>query len=394
VSRERLIVTAVTVQGLSQAAAARAYGLSESRVSRIMARWRREGDAGLEPRSRRPRTSPTAIPAATVELIVNLRANLHRQGLDHGPATIAWHLHHHHGITVSRSTIARTLTRAGLVTAEPNKRPKSSYVRFEAAMPNECWQSDFTHWALADGTDAEILTFLDDCTRFATSVTAHPRVTTPVVVGAFRAAIRVHGTPATTLTDNGMVFTVRLAGWGRRGGRNAFETELQRLGIQQKNGSPAHPQTQGKVERFQQTMKKWLRAQPAPATLTDLQTQLDDFAIHYNEQRPHRSLPHHATPSTRYRALPKAHPAADHDNISHDRVRRDRVDKNGTITLRVASRLRHIPLGRAHARTRILALIRDLDVSIINATTGELLRELTIDLERDYQPLRNAKGRT
>jgi hypothetical protein len=141
-------------------------------------------------------------------------------------------------------------------------------------------------------------------------------------------------------------------------------------------------------------MKKWLRAQPAPSTLTDLQTQLDDFVTHYNEQRPHRSLPHHETPSTRYRALPKAHPAADHDNISHDRVRRDRVDKNGTITLRVASRLRHIPLGRAHARTRILALIHDLDVTIINATTGELLRELTIDLERDYQPLRNAKGRT
>ena len=91
-SRERLIVTAVTVRGLSQAEAARAYGLSQSRVSRILARWRREGDAGLVPRSRRPKTSPTAIPAATVELIVNLRANLQQQGLDHGPATIIWHL--------------------------------------------------------------------------------------------------------------------------------------------------------------------------------------------------------------------------------------------------------------------------------------------------------------
>lgn len=393
-SRERLIVTAVTVQGLSQAEASRAYGLSESRVSRMMARWRREGDAALEPRSRRPRTSPTAIPPSTVELIVNLRANLQRQGLDHGPATIVWHLQHHHDVTVSRSTIARTLTRAGLVTAEPKKRPKSSYLRFEAAMPNECWQSDFTHFTLADGTDIEILTFLDDCTRFAISVTAHRRVTTPDVVAAFRTAISTYEAPAATLTDNGMVFTVRYAGWGRRGGRNAFEAELQRLGIQQKNGSPGHPQTQGKVERFQQTMKKWLRAQPAAATLTDLQTQLDHFVAHYNQQRPHRSLPHHATPATRYNALPKAHPDPNRAADSHDRVRRDRVDKNGTITLRVASRLRHIPLGRAHARTRILALAHELDVTIINATTGELLRELTIDLDRDYQPLKNAKGRT
>lgn len=392
-SRERLIVTAVTVQGLSQAQAARDYGLSQSRVSRIMARWRREGAAGLEPRSRRPKTSPTAIPAATVELIVNLRANLQQQGLDHGPATIVWHLQHHHGVTVSRATVARTLTRAGLVTAEPKKRPKSSYLRFEAAMPNECWQSDFTHFTLADGTGAEILTFLDDCTRFAISITAHPRVTTPGIVDAFRTAISTHGPPAATLTDNGMVYTVRYAGWGRRGGRNAFETELQRLGIKQKNGSPGHPQTQGKVERFQQTMKKWLRAQPAPPSLADLQTQLDAFVTHYNEHRPHRSLPHHATPATRYRTLPKAHPTADRDD-SHDRIRRDRVDKNGTITLRVASRLRHIPLGRAHARTRILALVHDLDVSIINAATGELLRELTIDLDRDYQPLGKAKGRT
>jgi transposase InsO family protein len=331
---------------------------------------------------------------STVELIVNLRANLQRQGLDHGPATIVWHLQHHHNLTVSRSTVARTLTRAGLVIAEPKKRPKSSYLRFEAAMPNECWQSDFTHAPLADGTDVEILTFLDDCTRYAVSVTAHPRVTTPVIVTEFRAAITTHGPPAATLTDNGMVFTVRYAGWGRRGGRNAFETELQHLGIQQKNGSPGHPQTQGKVERFQQTMKKWLRAQPAPVSLANLQTQLDDFISHYNEQRPHRSLPHHATPGTRYRSLPKAHPDPNRNPDTHDRIRRDRVDKNGTITVRIASRLRHIPLGRAHARTRILALIHDLDISIINAATGELLRELTIDLERDYQPLRNAKGRT
>ena len=130
-------------------------------------------------------------------------------------------------------------------------------------MPNECWQSDFTHYPLADGTDTEILTWLDDHSRYALSLTAHHRVTGPAVLLAFRAACEQHGIPASTLTDNGMVFTTRLA--GGRGGRNALEHELRRLGIKQKNGKPNHPQTQGKVERFQQTMKNWLRAQPAPA---------------------------------------------------------------------------------------------------------------------------------
>ena len=364
-SRAQLIVTAVTLQGLTQAEAARAYGLSESRVSRIMARWRAEGDAAFEPGSRRPKTTPTATPQATIELIVNLRANLAGRGLDHGPATIAWHLQHHHGITVSRATIARILTRQGLVTPAPKKRPRSSYLRFEADLPNECWQSDFTHWRLTDGTDAEILTFLDDCTRYAISVTAHRRVTTPDVLAAFRAATARHGLPASTLTDNGMVFTVRLAGLGRRGGRNAFEAELRRLGITQKNGSPSHPQTQGKVERFQQTMKQWLRARPAPATIEDLQALLDRFVDDYNEHRPHRSLPQHATPATRYRTLPKATPGPDRDADPPDRVRRDRIDKTGRVTLRIHGQLRHIPIGRAHARTRVLLLVHDLDITII-----------------------------
>jgi len=166
---------------------------------------------------------------------------------------------------VSPATVSRHLTRAGLVTPEPRKRPKSSYIRFQADQPNECWQSDFTHYPLADGTGTEILTWLDDHSRLALSVTAHHRVTGPVVLTAFQAAIAAHGAPASTLTDNGMVFTTRLS--GGKGGRNGLEHELRRLGIRQKNGKPNHPQTQGKVERFQQTLKKWLRAQAAQQDL-------------------------------------------------------------------------------------------------------------------------------
>lgn len=388
-SKARLIITAVVLEGRSQAEVARAYRVSKGWVSKLLARWRAEGDAAFEPRSRRPHSSPAATPAATIELITNLRVNLAARGLDHGPATIAWHLHHRHHLVVSAATISRILTRAGLVQAQPHKRPKSSYIRFEAAQPNETWQSDMTHWRLTDGTGVEILTFLDDCSRFAISVTAHRVVTTTILLTAFRTAITVHGAPASTLTDNGMIFTVRLAGHRREGGRNAFEHELRRLGIQQKNGSPAHPQTQGKVERFQQTLKKWLATELA-ADLTQLQAQIDAFCTHYNQHRPHRSLPHAATPASRYHALPKAEPGS-RDLDAHRRVRRDITDKTGTVTLRHAGRLRHIPLGAAHKRRRILMLVDDLDIRIIDASTGELLRQLTLDPNRDYQPLGTKK---
>jgi transposase len=172
-SKRRAVILAVTVEQLSQAEAARLFNLSESTVSRWLARYRDEGDAAFEARSRRPRTSPTATDPGVVERIVNLRLELDRQGLDAGPHTIAWHLATHHQVTVSVSTIRRRLLAAGLITPEPKKRPRSAYIRFEADLPNECWQADFTHWRLADRTDVEILTWLDDHSRYALSVTAH-----------------------------------------------------------------------------------------------------------------------------------------------------------------------------------------------------------------------------
>jgi len=262
-SKARLVITAVTVEKRPVSEVARTYGVARSWVYALVARYRAEGEAAFEPRSRRPRSSPRAIPDATAELIARLRKELAGAGLDAGPATIAWHLAHHHATVVSRATISRSLARAGRVTPQPRKRPRSSYIRFAAEQPNECWQADFTHCRLAGGQEAEVLTWLDDHSRFALSVTAHHRVTGPIVVAQFRAAAAQHGIPAATLTDNGMVFTTRLS--GGRGGRNGLETELRRLGITQKNGRPNHPQTQGKVERFQQTLKKWLAAQPRSA---------------------------------------------------------------------------------------------------------------------------------
>jgi transposase len=140
-SKARLVITAVTVENRPVSEVARSYGVARSWIYALLDRYREEGQAAFEPRSRRPRTSPSAISDDLVELIVRLRNELSGQGLDAGPDTIAWHLEHHHQVRVSAATISRYLARHGLVTPEPRKRPKSSYLRFEAEQPNECWQS-------------------------------------------------------------------------------------------------------------------------------------------------------------------------------------------------------------------------------------------------------------
>ena len=392
-SKARLVITAVVLEGRTQSEVAKTYGVSKGWVSKLIARYRAEGEGAFEPRSRRPVSSPGALDSAVVELILELRKKLVTAGLDAGPDTIAWHLAHHHGHQVSRSTISRHLARAGLVSPEPKKRPKSSYVRFEASMPNETWQSDFTHYRLATGVDVEVISWLDDCTRYALHVTAHRRVTGPIVTDTFRRSLALHGIPASTLTDNGMVYTARFA--GGRGGRNTFENELRRLHVVQKNSRPAHPTTCGKVERFQQTMKKWLRAQPGqPTTIAELQTLIDAFVDEYNHRRPHRSLPLRATPAARYDTMPKAMPGDSRDPDTHDRVRHDRVDKAGSVTIRHNGRLHHIGVGRIYEGTCVILLIHDLQIRIVNAITGELVRDLILNPNIDYQPTGAPKGPT
>lgn len=390
-SKARLVITAVEIEGRTAAEVSAAYGVSRSWVYELLARYRAEGDAAFEPRSRRPRSSPRATPPQTVELVLQLRKQLTDAGLDAGADTIGWHLAHHHRLTVSRATIHRILSRAGQVIPEPGKRPKSSYLRFAAEQPNETWQSDFTHYRLSTGADVEIISWLDDHSRLALHVSAHTRITGPIVLATFRSACQQHGYPASTLTDNGMVYTTRFA--GGRGGRTGFEAELRRLGITQKNSRPNHPTTCGKVERFQQTLKNWLAAQPVqPATLAQLQALLAAFITAYNQHRPHRSLPHRATPATAYTARPKAGPGAHRDRDTHDRVRTDKIDQAGSVTLRLNGRLHHIGVGRTHAGTHVLLLVQDLHVRVIDAATGELLRDLVLDPHRDYQPTGRPPG--
>jgi transposase InsO family protein len=258
-------------------------------------------------------------------LIIQVRDELVMHGRDAGADTIVWHLASDHHLTVSRATVYRILRRNGLTKVEPKKRPRSSYIRFQADLPNECWQADFTHWRLADGTDVEILCFLDDHSRYAISVTAHRRVTGPIVANTFTNALEDHGIPASTLTDNGMVFTTRLS--GGKGGRNGFEHLLDSLGIVQKNSRPNHPTTCGKVERFHQTLKRWLTAHPRPATITELQTVLDAFVDDYNQRRPHRSLDSHTPRPPPTTPDPKRPPPA-----STNRITASATTKSATAT--------------------------------------------------------------
>jgi len=308
----------------------RSYGVARSWICTLLARYQAEGEAAFEPRSRRPQTSPRAIGPEMAGLIVRLRKELTGQGLDAGPVTIAWHLEHHYQALVSPAAISRHLARRGLITPQPRQRPRSSCIRFQAEQPSQCRQADFTRYPLPHGTGTEILTWLDDHCRYALPVTACHRVTGPVVLTAFQAAVAAHGAPASTVTGNGMVVTTRLS--GGRGGRNGLEHELRRPGIRQKNGKPDHPQTQGKAERFQQTMKNGSPPSPAsPPSIAGLQQLPDQFTATCHHHRPHRSPPRRQTPAAAGAARPQATPG-NRDTDTHDRVRTDKIRAVGTVT--------------------------------------------------------------
>lgn len=376
-SKARVVVLEVVSGRMSVTEAARVYGLSRQHLYRLLDRYRQGGLEAVDPRSRRPASNPRAVSDEVVAAVIILREGLVADGLDAGPLTLQWHLAQRGLPVPSTSTIRRILRHHGLITPQPRKRPKSSYHRFAAEQPNECWQSDFTHWTLADGTDVEILNWLDDHSRYLLSCTAYRRVSGPDVVASFLATATEFGLPAATLTDNGSVYTSRFTH-----GHNEFERLIASLGITQKNGHPGHPQTQGKVERFHQTLKRWLAARPRPATIADLQALLDTFRLIYNTQRSHRAHPGTITPEQAYLARPKASPTG--APAEHFRIRHDIVDQFGKLTLRHGSRLHHLGIGRPHTHTPVLILVTTTTVTVISKTGHHVLSSHTIDPEKNY----------
>jgi transposase InsO family protein len=248
-SKAQLVITAVVLEGRSKTDVARDYDLSRQWVHQLVTRYHTEGAAAFEPRSRRPHHHPGAVSTELEDKIVRLRKTLDKAGYDAGAATIAEHLARDPATTKTPavSTIWRILTRRGFITPQPHKRPRSAWKRFCAHQPNELWQADVTHWHLANGTEVEILNILDDHSRLVLASLARPTMTSPDVVDTFLAAFARRGTPASVLTDNGAIFTAT----PRRGGRTALQVVLGELGINYINSRPYHPQTCGKIERFQ-----------------------------------------------------------------------------------------------------------------------------------------------
>ena len=283
-------------------------GISRQTFYKYAARCRAEGLAGFELRSRRPLTTPQAVAVDVEDAVIVWRKQLEEAGLDHGATTIQWHLGRDERFTAkvpSTATVHRILVRRGFVTAQPQKRPKSSWHRFEAPAPNEWWQIDSTDWVIATGL-VKIFNIVDDHSRVGCESRAVTEATGEEAWTTFCAAAQEWGLPAAVLSDNGLCFSGKL-----RGFEVLFEARLRDAGIRPITGRPYHPQTTGKVERFQQTLKKWLRRHDhrhgLARDLDELQARLDTFRRSYNEQRPHQGIGR-VTPLSRWQATHRPSP--------------------------------------------------------------------------------------
>jgi transposase InsO family protein len=367
------LAAAVTGGEINVAAFCREHGISRDTFYRWRNRYRDEGLAGLEPRSSAPKTSPERTSTEIENAVVALRKELDEAGLDAGASTIRWHLGRRRtGAAVpSDATIWRILVRRGFVTPEPRKRPASSWRRFEAAAPNELWQADATKWVIGIG-QVEILSFIDDHSRLITASQAVMTATAENTWETFCAAVETWGLPSGHLSDNGLNFSGRL-----RGLEVVFETNLRAAGVRPITSRPFHPQTCGKIERFHQTLKKWLRKQPLAKTLRQLQAQLDSFIAIYNHERPHQGIGR-ATPHQRWSATPKilnlgiALPGP-------DRATTAVVDYRGCVIVRPW--VIHIGIDH-HGRT---ARVHFDDTHATVFIDDRLVRHLTLNHTRRYQ---------
>jgi transposase InsO family protein len=364
---------AVASEDVNVAAFCRQHGISRETFYVWRRRFKATGVAGLEPLARTPRSNPRQTPLVIEDLIVALRKELDELGVDAGPATIQWHLGRRHQLRAvpSVATVWRVLTRRGFIVPEPRKRPKASFRRFEATVPNELWQADCIDWMIATGV-VKILSFLDDHSRVALRVRALGEATSDATWQTFSQACTQWGVPLGQLTDNGLNFSGKLRGFEVR-----FEIELRAIGVVPKTSRPYHPQTCGKVERFQQTLKKWLRRRPLAADLTELQAQLDAFVDYYNHHRPHRGIGN-TTPAQRWARTP---PAINLGTALPSPARRSTalVAGNGLITV---GRWR-VNIGKQWAGNHVDIHADDTHIAVFN--NHRLIRAIQINPTRRYQ---------
>ena len=258
--------------------------------------------AVLEPRSRRPRSSPSRLSEQVKEQALQVRAALEASGLDHGPISVHDKMHAM-GLpqTPSVASLARIFRVAGVARVEPKKKPRSAWRRFVYPAPNACWQLDGTEYVLSGGRKCVILQLIDDHSRYAVASHVAWGETSEAAIAVFDKAVAAHGVPQRLLSDNGVALNP-----SRRGYLGQLVAHVSSLGVEAITGKPDKPTTQGKNERFHQTLFRYLDKQPLADTLAELQAQVDAFDHVYNTERPHQGLPGRVTPLTAWQATEKA----------------------------------------------------------------------------------------
>jgi transposase InsO family protein len=364
----RRTIVGLDTDGLNVTEFCRLHGVSTWFFWDLRRRYRAEGAAALEPKSRAPHVVANRTSAQVEETIVAKRKELEEAGLDAGPETIAFHLRHL-GSVPSPSTIWRLLKSRGFIEPQPARAPKGAHRSFTAERANDCWQLDDTAWELADGTTVKILNVVDDHSRLLVASVALASCTGEAALVTLAEAAGTLGWPARFLSDNAKAF------------RHVLAEAMGAMGIGAGHSRPYHPQTNGKVERFHESLKKWLRARPRAADLSELQVQLDVFRHLYNHERPHRSLGRRF-PAEVWAHAPKSGPAptplgtptALYCNV---------VGANGVFD---AGRRYQIGLGKTYRGQPAVAIITGTAAHVF--IEGRLVRQLSIDPTRRSQPQR------
>ena len=364
----------------------REHQISRSWFHELRARAAADAELGVLAQSRRPKRSPSATSALVEDLAVRGRKELLEDGWDAGPISVQQWIRGQGVDPPSRATLARIFTRRGLVTPQPQKRPRSSWRRFQFELVHECWQLDATETRLADGARAVVFQLIDDRSRYALASVVSDGETGEAAVAVVRQAISAHRPPLLLLSDNGMALNS-----SRRGRATALETMLRELGVRPICSSPYHPQTCGKNERIHATLKRWLRARPTATTLTELQSLVAAFDEHYNHRRGHQALagrtPADILTNASHASLPipPEHPAPAPRRPSR-RLVEAKVAANGNVG--IAGKL--IQIGADHRRHTVIGAI-DANTIRVYDQHGELIREITAIAGQRYYPLGRRK---
>jgi putative transposase len=310
------------------------HGISRETFYAIRGRALEEGQAAaLEPHTRRPTISPNRTAEAVKQQAIGVRAALEQSGLDHGPISVHEKMKSL-GMTPVPSTasLSRIFRDAGVARAEPRKKPRASFRRFVYRAPNACWQLDGTEYVLTDGRKCVIFQLIDDHSRFAVATHVTWGETSEGAIAVVKKGIAAHGVPQRLLSDNGAALNP-----SRRGVVGQLVTYVTRLGVEPITGKPYKPTTQGKNERFHQTLFRWLDKQPLAETLEQLQGQVDRFDVIYTTERPHQGLPGRITPLQAWKATPKADPPRPRNRqrpVGWDGIRRVKVAESGIVQVR------------------------------------------------------------